>query len=265
MLPKPGQEVNFDIPGVIGDSVEIPGVDTGVDNATPKLDYDPELDYDLNFTPPQDEQQTPNQEPITTLPTANTSDPVISAPTPVAVLPPEGQRRSTWTRQPVQRYVPSTRGTTYSYAATQLAANKTNGNKEKEKPNPYLYTFLMMKNDTYEYDSQVVNNIMTQLTLKNTLKLRGKDAQLAVEAEVKQLHWRNSFKPISWNEILPKKKKAILESHIFVKKKRLGEVKARKVAGGNKQRDFIDKEDASSPTVTQDSVVLTCMIDAKEN
>jgi hypothetical protein len=86
-----------------------------------------------------------------------------------------------------------------------------------------------------------------------------------VEAEVKQLHWQNSFKPVNWNKILPKKKKAILESHIFVKKKRLGEVKARKVAGRNKQRDFIDKEDASSPTVTQDSVVLTCMIDAKEN
>jgi hypothetical protein len=106
---------------------------------------------------------------------------------------------------------------------------------------------------------------MTQLTLKNALKLWGNDAQLAVEAEVKQLHWQNSFKPVNWNEILPEKKKAILESHIFVKKKRLGEVKARKVAGGNKQHDFIDKEDASSPMVTQDSVVLTCMIDAKEN
>ncbi len=45
----------------------------------------------------------------------------------------------------------------------------------------------------------------------------------------------------------------------------MGEVKARKVAGRNKQRDFIDKEDASSPTVTQDSAVLTCMIDAKKN
>jgi hypothetical protein len=184
-LPKMGQEVDFDIPGVIGDLVKIPGVDMGGDDVTTELDYEPELDYDLNFTPPQDEQQTPNQEPITTVPTANTSDPVISAPTPVAVLPPEGQRRLMQTRQPVQRYVPSTRGTTYSYAATQLAANKTNGNKEKEKPNPYLYTFLMMKNDTYEYDLQVVEYIMMQLTLKNALKLWGNDAQLAVEAEVK--------------------------------------------------------------------------------
>ncbi len=112
---------------------------------------------------------------------------------------------------------------------------------------------------------QVIEHVMTQLTLKNALKLWGNDAQLAVEAEAKQLHWRNSFKPVNWNDVLPKKKKAILESHIFVKKKRTGEVKARKVAGGNKQQDFIDKEDVSSPTVSQDSVVLTCMIDAKEN
>jgi hypothetical protein len=168
---------------------------------------------------------------------------VISAPALVAVPPPKGERRSTWTRQSVQIYVPSTIGTTYSYAATQLAANKTNGNKEKEKPNPYSYMFLMMKNNTHEYDSQAIEYIMMQLTLKNVLKLWGNDAQHGVEAEVKHLHWQNSFKPVNWNEILPKKKKAILESHIFVKKKRLGEVKARKVAGGNKQRDFIDKED----------------------
>jgi hypothetical protein len=125
--------------------------------------------------------------------------------------------------------------------------------------------FLMMKNNTYEYDLQAVEYIMMQLTLKNVLKLWGNDAQLAMEAEVKQLYWQNSFKPVNWNKILPKKKKAILESHIFVKKKRSGEVKARKVASRNKQCDFIDKEDTSSPTVTQDSVVLTCMIDAKEN
>ncbi len=240
--------------------VKILGVDMGGDNVTPELE-----NYDLNFTPPQNEQQAPNQEPTMTEPTANTSDPAISAPAPVAVLPPIGQRRSTRTRQPVQRYVPSTIGKTYSYTATQLAANETNSDKEKEKPNPYSDMFLMMKNGTYEYDLQVVEYIMTQLTLKNALKLWGNNVQLAVEAEVKQLHWQNSFKPVNWNKILPKKKKAILESHIFFKKKKLGEVKARKVASGNKQHDFIDKEDASSPTVTQDSVVLTCMIDAKEN
>jgi Zn-finger protein len=36
------------------------------------------------------------------------------------------------------------------------------------------------------------------------------------------------------------------------------------VAGGNKQRDYICKEDASSPTVATESVLLSCIIDAEE-
>jgi len=86
-----------------------------------------------------------------------------------------------------------------------------------------------------------------------------------VEAEAKQLHWRNSFKPVHWKEIDEEKRDQILESHVFVKKKRSGEIKARKVAGGNKQRDFISKESASSPTVSTNSVLLTSIVDAKED
>ena len=56
----------------------------------------------------------------------------------------------------------------------------------------------------------------------------------------------------------------MLESHIFLKKKRTGEVKGRAVAGGNKQRGYIDKEDASSPTVAIESVILTSIVDALE-
>ena len=36
------------------------------------------------------------------------------------------------------------------------------------------------------------------------------------------------------------------------------------MAGGNKQRDYISKEDASSPTVSTESVLLSCIIDAEE-
>jgi hypothetical protein len=36
------------------------------------------------------------------------------------------------------------------------------------------------------------------------------------------------------------------------------------VAGGNKQRDYISKEDASSPTVATEAVLLLCIIDAEE-
>ena len=51
---------------------------------------------------------------------------------------------------------------------------------------------------------------------------------------------------------------------MFLKQKRDGTIKGRTVAGGNKQRDFISKEDASSPTVATESVLLTCIIDAEE-
>ncbi len=52
---------------------------------------------------------------------------------------------------------------------------------------------------------------------------------------------------------------------MFVKKKRTGQIKAHKVAGGNKQRDFISEENASSPTVATESVLLTSLVDAQEN
>jgi len=36
------------------------------------------------------------------------------------------------------------------------------------------------------------------------------------------------------------------------------------MAGGNKQRDYISKEDASSPTIATESVLLSCIVDAEE-
>ena len=36
------------------------------------------------------------------------------------------------------------------------------------------------------------------------------------------------------------------------------------MVGGNKQRDYITKEDVSSPTVSVEAVMLTCGIDAVE-
>ncbi len=86
-----------------------------------------------------------------------------------------------------------------------------------------------------------------------------------MESEAKQLHWCNSFRPVYWKDVNKERWKQILESHMFVKKKLTGQIKARKVAGGNKQRDFISKENASSPTVATESVLLTSLVDAQEN
>ena len=56
----------------------------------------------------------------------------------------------------------------------------------------------------------------------------------------------------------------MLESHLFLKQKHDELIKGRMVAGGNKQRGTIDKEDAASPTAALKSVLLTSTIDAAE-
>jgi hypothetical protein len=73
------------------------------------------------------------------------------------------------------------------------------------------------------------------------------------------VHADGEFAPLAATQ-----RQTILESHMFLKEKRDGSIKGRTVAGGNKQWDYISKEDASSPTVATESVLLTCIIDAEE-
>jgi hypothetical protein len=82
---------------------------------------------------------------------------------------------------------------------------------------------------------------------------------------MKQLHWQNSFKPMYWKSLTAKQCKKLLESHIFVERKRDGVLKAQQVAGGNKQWGYIMKEDASSTTVSSEAVMLICVVNANEN
>ena len=52
---------------------------------------------------------------------------------------------------------------------------------------------------------------------------------------------------------------------MFLKLKRDGKIKGQTVAGGNIQRNFISKEEASSPTVATEAVLLSCVIDSEEH
>jgi hypothetical protein len=81
---------------------------------------------------------------------------------------------------------------------------------------------------------------------------------------MKKLHLRNTSKPKHWRELSQVQRQKVLESHIFLKQKRDGKIKGRNVTVGNKQRDYISKEDAISSTVTTEAVLLSCIIDAKE-
>jgi hypothetical protein len=63
--------------------------------------------------------------------------------------------------------------------------------------------------------------------------------------------------------LIKMQKEQILEFHIFVEQKRDGLIKSQKVIDGNKQFDYITKEDVSSLRVTAKAFMLTCVIDVQ--
>jgi hypothetical protein len=123
---------------------------------------------------------------------------------------------------------------------------------------------MFVQDDFYQAEPDVVAAIMTQLSLKAGLKERGEEAFMAAQSEMKQYHFRNTFKPKHWRELSQVQRQTVLESHMFLKQKRDRKIKGRTVTSGNTQRDYISKEDASWPTAATESVLLSCIIDAEE-
>jgi len=238
-----------------GSADEIPGVDlpdvavlhepTGVDMGVPQA-HTPQVFDDAIFEPDSDGG-------------LDGEPPTLEMP---ADAPPLGMAaRNARVRKPPQKFIPSMQGNKYEIALAQITNSL--GTSENSMAFAQMSIKLMNKGDHRRAD--VVGMVMAQVSLKAALKKWGTEAVESVGKEMKQLHWRNSFKPMHWKNLTPEQRKQVLESHIFVERKRDGVLKARTVAGGNKQRGYILKEDASSPTVSNEAVLLTCVIDADEN
>ena len=56
----------------------------------------------------------------------------------------------------------------------------------------------------------------------------------------------------------------VIKSYLFLKLKCNATIKRRMVAGGDKLHAYIFKEDATSPTMSLKSVLLTAIIDVQE-
>ena len=229
------------------DDAELPGVDTDFDAEPTGVevdsDYVPQELTEVNGLGQQDPSAEPPTEPR------------------VETLAPSLKKgmaaRNARNRKQPEKYVPSMKGNKYAVALTQIAAS-LKGSKHAMSM-AQMSVKLMSKGEHRKADT--VGMIMAQLSMKAAIKKWGQEAEYAITKEMKQLHWRNSYKPKHWHGLTKKQKEQILESHIFVEQKRDGLIMARKVIGGNKQRDYITKqEDVSSPTVTAESVMLTCVM-----
>ena len=105
---------------------------------------------------------------------------------------------------------------------------------------------------------------MTQYSLKEGLKMFKQLGINATMEELQQLHLRDSFEPMIPKEMTRQEKHEALESLMFLKKKRCGRIKGRTCADGRPQQKCIPKEDAASPTVSLEGVLLTAVVDAEE-
>jgi hypothetical protein len=164
-------------------------------------------------------------------------------------------------RKPPKKYIPSMKGNKYAVAMTQIVASL----KDSKHAKAMSQMSVKLMSPGVHRQVDIIGMIMAQLSMKAAIKKWGDEAKFAISKELKQLHWRNLYKPRHWHALTKKQKEQILESHIFVEKKRDGTIKAGKVIGGNKQRDYITKEDVSSPTVTAEAVMLSCVINAQED
>jgi hypothetical protein len=75
---------------------------------------------------------------------------------------------------------------------------------------------------------------------------------------------RTCFIPIKKSDLSDVEKKRALESLIFLSEKKDGTVKARHCANGSTQRDYMEREEVASPTVSTESTLLTSVIEAAE-
>ena len=116
-------------------------------------------------------------------------------------------------------------------------------------------------------DAYIVGVIFAQhFSLKKGLELFGEKGETAVHKELEQIHKMETYEPIYKSDPSIEDRKKALASLLFIIEKRNGDIKARKVADGSKQRtyDSYNKSDGSSPTVALDSIFMTGVIDTKE-
>jgi hypothetical protein len=133
--------------------------------------------------------------------------------TPVNVT---GVSRSTRDRtNTVQPYQPSFGEKKYAAAMAQLHENGI------LHPNSHLL-FNQVLSETAPGNVAI---IFTQLSLRAGLKQWKGKAKKAVYAEMKQLHMRDTFRPLRWEDLLHERRKSVLELHMFLKQKMDGDIK----------------------------------------
>jgi hypothetical protein len=104
----------------------------------------------------------------------------------------------------------------------------------------------------------------TQMTADKGFKQFGERAFAAMFKEYNQLNDMAVFGKLNPDTLTSPEKKGALRAINLIKKKRNGDIKGRTCADGRPQRNYIPREEATSPTVSMEGLMASLVIDAHE-
>ena len=195
----PENDNDTDTASVFDDDIELPGVDVGEIKAPQQVEI---YDLDIPGDPYPIQIETVKEEAV------EYQAPAVQAPEAVQAEPiPDGPRCSARIRTSPKTYTPSMSGSKYSFTVDQL--------EWKGVLHPDAHMFV--QEDFYQAEPDAVAAVMKKLSMNAGLRAWGDKALSAVKSEMKQLHFRNTFRPKHWKDPTATHRRTVLESHIFLK------------------------------------------------
>ena len=110
----------------------------------------------------------------------------------------------------------------------------------------------------------VMGVIFHQMSAKQGIKKFGQRAIDALFGEFAQLDDMDVFRGVMASSLSAEQKRKALMALNLIKEKRDGTIKDRLVANGAQQRPYYSKVETTSPTVSNDAMMMTLIIDAME-
>ena len=102
-----------------------------------------------------------------------------------------------------------------------------------------------------------------QYFLKRGLKEFGKaEGKKASKAELLQMHQRICFVPTLVKDLSPSEKRKAMLGLVILSQKKTGVMRGRLAYNGQPTRNWISREEASSPTASSEGIFLTSTVDA---
>ena len=103
--------------------------------------------------------------------------------------------------------------------------------------------------------------ILTQISAKAGIKKHGKSAIDVLYDEFSQLDDKTVFDGVMVSDLTSQQKRKALRTINIITEKKCGKLKGRTVADGSTQRDLYSKSETASPTISNDTLLMTMLVD----